>query len=322
MDNGTTEYLYSTSKTLTQPTPLWIRLILYLFYIPFFASGIFMLSQAFNFGQNAGKLNTHYVPNVEIADYANSLSDSYTDALREEMTEVVDKTGVPICLMTFELYSVPDIEKFADYDDPEYQATEHFAYEYYVGKYPDEDHWLILYCEDAHNQKNWRFANMLGDNTYNIYTDDILSKFNDRLTFKLASDSYSPSQAFLDGFEYLNDDLLKSNSLGISVKDKDMLPSALFWNIFTIVHFTLMTRNFSTKKYKGYVLQDDGRSATMTDTEKPTTLQDVIQLVKTGNTKAYTEGKCDFCGGTYIKGKDKYCPNCKAIIPYDITESI
>ena len=132
-------YVYANYDIRKGRSPL--RLLMLLFYIPFFIAIVGMASETFRVPQ---RLSTDYDTSLVISDYINVFSD--TKALENSMMAFYDETGITPAVFT--VYN-------EDWQD-NYSSLENYSYDLYVNAFDDEKHWLIVYSQPKERDENYK----------------------------------------------------------------------------------------------------------------------------------------------------------------------
>ena len=140
------------------------------------------------------RLSMNYDSNIEISDCLDIMSDSEEAQLREVLAEFQDLTGITPSVLT-----IPNSEWKSDY-----KSLERYAFNYYIKRYDDEKHWLIVYAGDgASGYEDWNWEGMQGDDTDNVLTTAITDKFNRVMHNELRA-GYTVKEAITDSFSEIN----------------------------------------------------------------------------------------------------------------------
>lgn len=283
--DGRADYIFSSSSSLNKPASKIGRFLLICFYIPFFAVGIFTATQVVEIPK---PLTTHYEKNVDVVDVTDRFTDAEEQELYAELTEFYNQTGIPVTIDT----------EANQYWQGSYNSLENYAYDLYVNHYSDEDHWLIVYSDDLSDRQtaefnDWYFEGMQGYNTDGILTTSVTDKFNQNLNKQLLIKNNTTSQAFIIAFEELNKSVMKPHIV------TEGILFTVFWNVFTIIHFSIMmfATGKNSKKYKDYIACPD-------DDEEVAKKKEI---------------RCEYCNGVYYRGTVTSCPHCGAALPFSET---
>ena len=188
--NNQPEYIYSNDPNMNRKSIKSLFI-----YLPLLAIVGFYLGSLVHIPH---KMETVYENPVEIVDGIAVLGS--TGQLEDTLSGFYAETGIPVSIVT------TDNAWKAHYDAPD-----DFAYDLYVDRFKDEDHWLIVYTSDQGKEyDDWYFEGMQGDNTTGILSEDITDSFNESLTSYLGNRSlYSVSDAFNKAFSDLTPDVMK-----------------------------------------------------------------------------------------------------------------
>ena len=267
--SGSPEYIYSDNPNLNDTGKA--RLLLLLVYIPFICGLFSLIVQSINIPK---KLPAKYSESVVIEDYVGVMGN--TTALKQTLYEFYNTTGIPVTLITSD-------NEWKYY----YNSIENYAYDEYVNRYPDEDHWVLIYTTDYGDTfENWYFHGMQGYNTDPILTTKVTDKFDDNLTKYLYIKGTSVEDAFTMAFRDIIPGIMKP-SVNLS-----QIGIAIGMGAFIGLHMFFMVFYNPNKKYKDYVKCPDD-----------TALDD--------NPHAH-EANCEYCGGLYYRGSVTECPHCGA----------
>ena len=289
--DGDMEYIYSSDSNLNQSGHSKTSLLWLLIYVPFIIMGIFLMSESIHLPK---KMESSYSQNVEVIDKTHRVSDQEQSLVEQGASNLFKSTGVPICIV---------FDNNSSWK-PYYRRLENYAYDLYINKYDDEDHWLIVYTDDGVDRQDvnefsdWYFEGMQGNNTDKYLPEYLTTRFNRNLNRALTDKKNTTGYAFYYALSNMAD-----NASKVAINFK-MLPMAVFVNIFIIIHFVLVltcilhnNRN-QHNEYNEYVFCGN-------DTE---------EIAKT------KEVRCPHCGGMYYKGTVISCPHCGAPLDY-INES-
>lgn len=283
--DGGMDYVYSNDSSLNKSSRSKLSLLLLLFYVPFIIAGIFMATQSVCVPR---KMHMSYSPSVQVVDNTHYVSNEEQALVVDSAKSLYETTGVPICVV-FDRNAVWETN---------YNSLENYAYDLYVNRYDDEDHWLIVYTDDGvdrqdvNNFSDWYFEGMQGDNTDPYLPERITSKFNGDLNRALTDKSNSTGEAFAIAFTNM------AENAGKPFIDFSMFPMAVVWNGFIAFHMFMMVFWDPHKKYRNYA--SCGR--------------DTDEIAKS------KEVRCSYCGGVYYKGTVTSCPHCGAPLEMDVVQ--
>ncbi len=269
--NGKADYIYSEDGALT--TGLHARYILLLIYIPFYFAVFLLFSQSINIPE---KITATYQEQVRFEDNLGVLDKDLGNIL----VDFYKKTGIPVTVIT----------RRNGVWKPYYDDLKTYAYEQYVKRYYDEDHWLIVYTTDNEDGfEDWYFEGIQGDNTDSILTFEKANKWNSALTRYLMTDQFTVSEAIGKSISDMTPTIMQATI------QWDAIPFGVGIFVFISIHMYFMVFfDSNKKKYKGYT-----RCPVDTkDTQDPHA----------------NEATCEYCGGIYYKGTVTSCPHCSAPI--------
>ena len=220
------------------------------------------------------KIKTTYSNPVKLEDNLNVFDQS--DALMNAVQKFYETTGIPVTIVTGD-------NSWKD----NYNSLENYAYDLYVQRYTDEDHWVIVYTTDgAEDFERWYFEGMQGDNTDDILTREVTDKFNTNLTKYIMNANYSESQAFAQAFSDIMPGIMKVEfHPGFTLAS---IPGMLPWLTFLFILY----HSLSNTAYKDYIQCPDDNVVNPRD----------------------NEASCEYCNGTYYIGSVTSCPHCGAPI--------
>ncbi len=208
-----------------------------------------------------------------IEDNVNVIDDE--DELESTLAVFYDKTGISPAIVT--VYN--DQWKF------KYSSLEDYAYNLYIEKFNDEQHWLIVYSIPLKptDTSDWYWEGMQGDDTDNILTETKTKKFNLSLQNMLEKGASFGSAVKSTFFDF-SKDVMK-----VSVNFSSIFPS-LFGILFVTFHaYIMLGFNKSERLYRKAVKCPE-------------------------NSK---ESLCPYCGKKFVVGLAQNCPHCNAFISSD-----
>lgn len=272
---GQPEYIYSDDIHLNEkPSPL--RFLLLIIYVPFIIAVISMFLGSINIPH---QITEKYPNPVTIEDNLDVFNEN--TALADALYQFYKTTGIPVTIIT-------ENNDWMEH----YDALDVYAYDLYVDRYIDEDHWVIVYTTDFDETfEDWHFEGMQGYNTDSILTTSVTDKFNVNLTRYLMNSGYSKAEAFTQAFKDITPGIM---TVAIN---KSQLGFALVFCVFVTVHMTMMIRGLSNRKYKNYVKCPDDNIADPHE----------------------REARCEYCGGIYYIGTVTSCPHCGAPLSHNIS---
>ncbi len=284
--DGKAEYVFSANKNLNDGKVDKLG-VGFLIGMMLFCPLILLFAVFFN---KPNPLQTNYTPKAQIIDFADRFTDVEEQNLIKELNNFYDLTGVPTLIIT---------KDNKDWQG-KYSSLERYAYELYVNKYNDEDHWLILYSDDLNEGNSinvfteWYFEGMQGDNTDDILTSSNTRKFNEDLDKQLLIEGNTVADAFIIAFSDMRSYVLDYNILEAFILYCIFgAPFVFGWE--GILLFGVINAFRIPHKYKDYIAcPEDATDDSVTNKE--------IQ--------------CSYCGGIYYKGTVLSCPHCGAPIEF------
>ncbi len=234
---GSPRYIYST--VAPQPQSKFALIFSLAFMIPFVIVSVFLVSMILSMVGPPKKLKP--LPeygNVHIQDNALVFNDE--EEIEPSLKSFEDLTG--ICPYIITVYD-------SDWQG-KYTSLENYAYTLYVNKFPDEQHFLIVYSypdTDYISESDfidWSWETMVGDDTDNILNGPALSQFNDDLRKYLTMDSVTTDNAFIKTFNDSKDYMMSGNPTN---------PNALFMIFFAVI-WILATASGIITTIKGYII--------------------------------------------------------------------
>ena len=280
--HGRPKYFYSDMDPAKREVRLWILI----FYLPFLIMLFISIKNAFGF---AKPLSTNYDHKVIVEDNCGVIDNER--ALRESFSRFYQRTGI-----------TPSIITVHDEDwKNHYSSLENYAYEKYVKTFNDESHWLFLYSEPEHPDKefnDWSWEGMQGNDTDPVLTQRITSAFNEEFQKNLLKDNeHSVGQALKISFDYITPKTLKM--------DLNTPALVVFLLVLAFVFFYGMGMAGLTPSYfrtRGAVLapEEYATDSTSSNGVSPAAL---INLNK-------QKEKCVFCDSIFPAGTYTTCPNC------------
>lgn len=275
-------YVYSTEDltALEKPSPL--RFLYLIFFLPFFAFGIFALLHSFT---KAEKLEMNYNPTtVTIEDNMDLFDQTEEETLLNTLTKFQDMTGITPVVTTTQN------ESWKQY----YDNLEIYAYDWYVNKYSDEKHWVIVISVPGNPDENfedWYFEGMQGNDTDSIITQEVADHFTDVLNENLfASTRFTKGQAVDDAFKAIMPNLMKGHL------DPFFFGFSIAWLLFTGFGCYSMAFHDPQKKLRKAMLC-------------PQDYDGVAEIM--------LERICGYCSNIYVRGIHLKCPHCGAPLPLE-----
>ncbi|MDC7293346.1 hypothetical protein NXH67_07445 [Butyrivibrio sp. DSM 10294] len=243
--HGQPHYYYNTN-------PSNFRSLL-MFTLPFLIGtfigiiyGAFLIFSIIN-----GKSSILPVPgaSVQIVDNYDAVSEQDEQELSRVLNEFMDITNIVPVVVTCS----------NDEWQSDYSSLTKYAYDYYVDRYSDEKHWVIIYSADKNVRfSDWYFEGMQGDNTDSVLSPGITRDFNNSLYDKLMeSEEYTTGRAFAEAFEELNGRLTSPEYKRAKIVETWIL-IVIFTAIFAVMLFlTIRIKYESTAKI--CVISEEGR---------------------------------------------------------------
>lgn len=229
---GNLQYFY-LNNTLEKSNFIWVSVVLLisLFSSVFFGLG-FIDSKPIKAGFSTST----------VTDSARKFTVTEQEELKECIQKFNDETGIAVEIHTATRGECEGYGSFTNY-----------AYSYYVSKYSDEFHWVIIYVDDS---TGWRWEGMQGDNTDSILNKRKLEEFNAIVNDCLSNRKTSPGGAFIEAFNTVTPNILK-NDFDWSYKP-DMVKAIVLGVVFVASFFPLI---FAQKKRKNAFRVDAGGRA-------------------------------------------------------------
>lgn len=222
------------------------------------------------------KLKADYDTAIIVSDNIKVLGNA--ENLKRSLRAFLDTTGISPAVFT--VYN-------EDWQD-KYNSLEDYAYDLYVNAFSDEKHWLIVYSEPIDPDPSfvdWYWEGMQGDDTDNIITSEIANTFNNKLQRYLTEKSKSVADAISLAFDELTPNIMKKR-----VESVPIIIILVFGGFICLYAFFTVFYD-PNRKY---------RNATEYPEETPT--------------ENFAAERCPYCGAYYVKGKDRRCPNCQALL--------
>ncbi len=249
------------------------RLLLLLFYLPFFMAMIGLFTSAFvtpkKIMDDGCDLKTPMI--IDAADVIDDEGELY-----DTLEDFADLTGIVPYVVTLNNEDWKQ-SNYYSYD------LEDVAYDLYVDYYfgYDENHWLLVYSQPENPDpdfNDWYWEGMQGDNTDSILTDAKTGTFTSKVQRCLtAGDDFG--EALVSGFDKITPGLMDSYI------DFEILIVCGFMSLFIFFHCYLMVFFDPNKKFRG-----------------------AVELAP----EQQVEVACDYCGGKYVSGSVDKCPYCGA----------
>lgn len=287
---GTTRYIYSK----TDPSKAFSvgRLLIGIFYIPFIAVSIGMISS------QAKAMTPCSDKRIIIEDSAGVVYDK--EELEQSLENFMDKSGVTPAVFTL------NNENWMN----SYNSLEDYAYDLYLSKFKDEKHWLIVYSTPVdRNSNDWYWEGMQGDDTDPVLTSNVTARFRMDLQSRLENGDGDAGGEIARSFDTITS-MIKKPDLGSFLK---AIGPGLGVLAFVIFHAYFML-GFNDLKYKDAVLDEDESIPDTIPTSSGGGFDDLPVFGSTHEEEAVPADSgniCDFCGGTYPTGATR-CPHCMA----------
>ena len=294
---GRTKYVYSDrdpSKSFSIG-----RLLIGIFYIPFFLVAFAMLGSSFKGMKPCSDKNILIDDTIGVVYDMGELQDS--------LDAFMDKSGITPAFVT--LYNESWQNSYSD--------LESYAYDRYVSEFSDEKHWLIVYSQPKdRNNPDWFWEGMQGDETDGILTSSVTGRFNADLQKRLENSDGDVGGEVARAFDNITPSVNRFSLSNFFSK----AGMALFMLAFVCFHAYFML-GFNDFKYRNAELDDESAAYSEVPlTSSPSTESSFDGLPvfssKTESAAAPVASAssgpvCDFCGGTYTPGA-KRCPHCMA----------
>lgn len=116
----------------------------------------------------ATPLTIDYDSEIKIVDSIDIFSDDEEEYTMRQLKIFQDKTGITPIIVTV------STENWID----NFDSLERLAYNYYVSKYPDEKHWVIIYSQSKIDPSKWCWEGMQGNDTDPILLTYKTDEFN------------------------------------------------------------------------------------------------------------------------------------------------
>jgi hypothetical protein len=172
----------------------------------------------------------------------------HTEELEESLVEFEETTG--ICPIVYCTYNVEWITE---------QSLEDYAYDLYLEKFDDEEHFMIVYSTDPYNPDKWHWESMVGDDTDDILTNSKLKKLGEDLQEDLESGT-EPGEALTKYFDEASDYVMLPVS---EAKSNAFLPVGfmvfimLLFVVILIMSLKQYSRKYERVDKKGNPIDDD-----------------------------------------------------------------
>ena len=245
---GRERFVYS--EQMPQPVSVGTLIFELVFFSFFVLAGVFLIYVAVQSYAPPKKLSAvcsgyHIKDNIGVIDNQ--------ARLEEALAEFEDKTGICPCIVTVNHEDWQEV----------YNNIEDAAFNEYVTRWDDEQHFLIFYSAAKGSPKtNWAWYDMSGDDTDEIITNSHFKTFQNDLQRYLSAENASVSDAFEAAFRRSLDYMMKPSG---NEDSAIIVFMAIFWNGVTFFAIFNLISNFvkSRRKYvevpdyyKSEVLQD------------------------------------------------------------------
>ena len=171
-----------------------------------------------------------------------------------------------------------------------YTSLENYAYDVYVNRFPDENHWLIVYSEEIREDgfNDWYWEGMQGDNTDPVLTQKHADDFTEALHKRLSQrEKYSVDDAIAITFDEYGPRMME-----MSFETAQFVICLIAFIVLSLIAAGLIVSSIKQSK-----VPEEYKDAKLCDL-----------------TEVYQEA-CSFCGGIYIIGMHTECPHCGAAVP-------
>lgn len=277
--NGGPEYVYANCDMTKKASKLRLALttvLLLLFCLPFVFSGSSILKEAIG---NPKKITSSYDNSIVIEDRAGVIENE--TELRKSLNAFLSETGIAPAVIT-----VHNDEWKGNYSN-----LENYAFDLYVNRFSDENHWLIVYSQPVSVNptfNDWYWEGMQGDNTDSVINERLLGVFNKTMQKSLMDNRVSVDTAIKTAFDEVTPTAMESNHGSQNLSE--ILP-AVFFIVFPvcIVGVMIAIPFINEKKKEG--------------------------LTEISPAQQMSEATCEYCGGIYLVGTCLNCPHCGASLP-------
>lgn len=226
-----------------------------------------------------------YDSRIVIEDQLDVLTSDEEADLEEAFEAFRDKTGIACALIT---------EPTSAWEN-QYSSLETYAYDLYLSRWSDENHWLFVYTaseEPDARSNTWNWEGMQGNDTDSVLTTSVTRDFNRTLQSALEQDEDAVGTAFLTAITETTQGIKAS---GYHI-DWLMLIGCSIGSVILAVMLVMELR----------LERKDQRKEAAEINELHSTGIPVPENAQ--------EDTCEYCGGTYIHGQHKNCPHCNAPI--------
>ena len=271
-------YFIYTNYDVRKPDPMPLVTGLIVFFIillPCILGGLFAIVKSVTIPH---KVDSDKHPKFVIEDNIGVIEDK--KQLKKSMQAFYDTTGIIPAVIT-----VDNSEWNEDYTN-----LENYAYDVYVNRFKDEDHWLIVYSEAVKDNgfNDWYWEGMQGDNTDTVLTNKRADAFTVSLHKRLLDrDTYSVDAAIALTFDEYRPQMMRPylNMGGFLAGMFILLMfGGISWYVFAVAY-------------------------------KPAKVSEEFKNAQPCELTAVYEEPCNFCGGIFIVGMHTTCPHCGAALP-------
>ncbi|MBR3461502.1 MAG: hypothetical protein K5875_09175 [Saccharofermentans sp.] len=246
------------------------------FFLPFLIGMIFGMALSFHKPEkiNYGPKNPEFVIEDNLGIFENP------EKLEGSMKDFYKTTGIvpAVITVTNETWNV------------NYTSLENYAYDVYVNRFPDENHWLIVYSEEIREDgfNDWYWEGMQGDNTDPVLTQKHADDFTEALHKRLSQrEKYSVDDAIAITFDEYGPRMME-----MSFETAQFVICLIAFIVLSLIAAGLIVSSIKQSK-----VPEEYKDAKLCDL-----------------TEVYQEA-CSFCGGIYIIGMHTECPHCGAAVP-------
>lgn len=271
-------YFVYANFDVRKPDPMpritaWI--VFSIIVLPCIIAGIIALSKAVTIPH---RIDSDRSPKFVVEDNIGVIENK--KQLKKSMEAFYDKTGI-----------IPAVITVSNSDwNEDYASLERYAYDVYVNRFKDEDHWLIVYSEAIKDNgfNDWYWEGMQGDNTDPVLTEKRADAFTISLHKRLLDrDTYSVDAAIA-----LTLDEYRSQMMTPYVNPKPLTFAVVLLSMFGFIAWYIFAVAYKTPK-----VSEEFKKA------QPCELTTVFQE------------PCNYCGGIFIIGMHTTCPHCGAALP-------
>ena len=246
------------------------------FFLPFLIGLILGMALSFHKPEkiNYGPKNPEFVIEDNLGIFENP------EKLEGSMKDFYKTTGIvpAVITVTNETWNV------------NYTSLENYAYDVYVNRFPDENHWLIVYSEEIREDgfNDWYWEGMQGDNTDPVLTEKQANAFTEALHKRLSQrEKYSVDDAIAITFDEYGPRMME-----MSFETAQFVICLVIFFVLSLIAAGLIVSSIKQSK-----VPEEYKDAKLCDL-----------------TAVYQEA-CSFCGGIYIIGMHTECPHCGAAVP-------